>query len=287
MTNKSLKKGLDIIFGENLSKTISEIENSSSKTEIQEINVNEIIPNPYQPRKIFDPVKLAELQQSILQNGIFTPIIVRNSINGFQLIAGERRWRASKSAKITTIPAIVVDFDDAKMSEIALLENLQRENLNVIEEALAYKNLLDSQNITQDQLAIKLSKSRSSIANKMRLLALPKKIINEVLINNLTMGQVKPLLALKNKVVINELSDLLIKERWTARKVEEVVRNYLNKTTPKNPKIASSNYNYEYIENLFRNKLSSKVLVNKNKIIINFNGDDHLNDILRKLQLIK
>ncbi len=287
MTNKSLKKGLDIIFGGNLTETIEEIQNSNSRTEVKKIAVNKIMPNPYQPRKVFDPVKLGELKQSILQNGVFTPIIVRNSVNGFQLIAGERRLRASTDANLKTIPAIVVDFDDDKMSEIALLENLQRENLNVIEEAIAYKTLMTNQNLTQEELAIKISKPRPSIANKIRLLSLPQQITEAVMKNQLSMGQVKPLLALRNPEIINELGNKIITEKLTSRKVEEIVRGYLRNKNLKITQKLKPDYNYQYIENLFRNKLLSKVSVNKNKIIINFNNDDHLNDILQKLELIK
>ncbi len=287
MTNKSLKKGLDIIFGGNLTDTIEQIQNSKSKTEITEIDVQKIRPNPYQPRKIFDPIKLAELKQSILQNGVFTPIIVRNSINGFQLIAGERRLRASADANLKTIPAIVVNFDDDKMSEIALLENLQRENLNVIEEAMAYKQLMERQHLTQDQLATKISKSRPSIANKIRLLYLPKQVIEAVLSSQLSMGQVKPLLALKNPEIINELATKIINEKLTVRKVEEIIRNYLKNKNTKISKKSPQNFDYQYIENLFRNRILSKVSVGRNKIIISFNNDEHLNDILEKLDLIK
>ena len=176
---RALGMGLEQLFnGENLD--IEQIENkiieTTSNEEIIELNLDELRPNPYQPRKIFDDEALQELSESIKEHGVFQPIIVKKSIKGYEIIAGERRFRASKLAGLTTIPAIVRDFTDEQMMEIALLENLQRENLNVIEEALAYKSMIESLNLTQDELSKKVGKSRSHITNILGLLNLPKEV---------------------------------------------------------------------------------------------------------------
>ena len=165
---RALGRGLEQLFnGENLD--LEQIEKSiyeeSTNEEIVEINLSELRPNPYQPRKIFDDEALKELSESIKEHGVFQPIIVKKSIKGYEIIAGERRVRASRLAGLEKIPAIIRDFNDTQMMEIALLENLQRENLNVIEEAIAYKSMLEKLNLTQDELSKKVGKSRSHITN--------------------------------------------------------------------------------------------------------------------------
>ena len=163
---RALGMGLEELFNNeqlDLNKFEEKIVNSTAKEEIVELKLSELRPNPYQPRKKFDEDKLKELSESIKEHGVFQPIIVKKSIKGYEIIAGERRFRASKLAGKETIPAIIRDFSDEMMMEIALLENLQRENLNAIEEAVAYKKLLDSLKITQEELSKKLGKSRSYI----------------------------------------------------------------------------------------------------------------------------
>ena len=177
-TNR-LGKGLNSIFGQDVSKVLEDIQNGDVKTEKQEqtkINIDQIRPNPYQPRKVFDDTALQELSQSIKQHGVFTPILVKKSIQGYDLIAGERRLRASKLAGMSDIPAIIVDLNDQEMMEIALLENIQRENLNGIEEAKAYEQLIQRLNYTQEQLANRVGKSREHITNTLRLLKLPEDV---------------------------------------------------------------------------------------------------------------
>ena len=173
--NARLGKGLSSIFGQDVSKVLDDIQNGDMEVERQEqskIPVDEIRPNPYQPRKVFDDEALKELSSSIKQHGVFTPILVKKSIQGYDLIAGERRLRASKLAGLQDIPAIIVDFDDQEMMEIALLENIQREDLNVIEEAKAYEKLIQRLGYTQEQLAHRVGKSREHITNLLRLLKL-------------------------------------------------------------------------------------------------------------------
>ena len=180
-TNKrrALGKGLEELFNNeqiDFNKMEEKIVASTPKEEIVEVNINELRSNPYQPRKIFDEEKLQELASSIKEHGVFQPIIIKKSIKGYEIIAGERRVKACERAGLTTIPAIIRNFDDTDMMEIALLENLQRENLTSIEEANAYKKLLDNLALTQDELAKKLGKSRSHITNMLGLLNLPDEV---------------------------------------------------------------------------------------------------------------
>src|SRR5690554_3040219 len=176
--SKRLGKGLDAFFSD-----VSEDEES-----VQEINVNELRPNPYQPRKNFHADAIDELKQSIIEYGIIQPLVVRKSIKGYEIVAGERRYRAAKEAELITVPAIVKELSDHKMMEIALLENLQREDLTAIEEANAYANLMNELGITQEELSKKLGKSRSHIANMVRLLSLPEQIIAYINNGELSMG---------------------------------------------------------------------------------------------------
>ena len=193
--NARLGKGLSSIFGQDVSKVLDDIQNGDMEVESQEqskIPVDEIRPNPYQPRKVFDEDALKELSSSIKQHGVFTPILVKKSIQGYDLIAGERRLRASKLAGLKDIPAIIVDFDDQEMMEIALLENIQREDLNVIEEAKAYEKLIQRLNYTQEQLAHRVGKSREHITNLLRLLKLPEDVQEYVVNKQLSMGMSVP-----------------------------------------------------------------------------------------------
>mgnify|MGYP001007470264 CR=1 FL=1 len=180
---KALGKGLEDLFGDTLDFNVveKEITEKTPKNEIKEIELTELRSNPYQPRKTFDEEKLQELASSIKEHGVFQPIIVKKSIiKGYEIVAGERRVRASIMAGKTTIPAIIKDFTDQEMMEIALLENLQRENLNAIEEASAYEGLIKSLSLTQEELAKKLGKSRSHITNMLGLLSLNEKVKKEI-----------------------------------------------------------------------------------------------------------
>ena len=164
-----LGKGLSAIFGENVSTVLEEIQQSGSQNS-EKIACALIHPNPYQPRTHFNADKIAELAQSIREHGVFTPILVRKAVSGFQLIAGERRLRAAKEAGLNMIPAIVLEFDDQQMMEVSLIENIQREDLNIIEEARAYQTLIEKLGLTQEDLGRKIGKSRVHITNTLRLL---------------------------------------------------------------------------------------------------------------------
>lgn len=191
---------------------------------INEIAIKEIRPNPFQPRRVFDEDAMAELTQSIKQYGVIQPIVVRKTLKGYELVAGERRWRASQSAGLKTIPAVIRDYTDGEMTEIALIENLQRQNLNPIEEAQAYRSLMDKFGLTQEEVARKIGRSRSLIANTIRILNLPKSIQDYVSRGTLSMGQAKPILALESEELQLEAAELIIEEDLSARDAEELVR---------------------------------------------------------------
>ncbi|MBP1047200.1 ParB/RepB/Spo0J family partition protein [Enterococcus sp. BWM-S5] len=217
---KGLGRGIDALFQDFAS--LEEVD--VKKEEVIEIPLNELRPNPYQPRKTFDESSLGELADSIKQSGVFQPIIVRkSSVKGYEIIAGERRFRASKLAEKETIPAIVREFDEEAMMQIAVLENLQREDLNALEEAEAYDMLMKNLKLTQAEVAERLGKSRPYIANYLRLLTLPSLVKEMVQQETLSMGQARTLLGLKDKKTILSLANRAVKEGLTVRQLEQLV----------------------------------------------------------------
>lgn len=282
---RALGRGLEQLFnGENLDleqieKTIYE---ESTNEEIVELNLSDLRANPYQPRKVFDENALRELSESIKEHGVFQPIIVKKSIKGYEIIAGERRVRASKLAGLEKIPAIIRDFNDTQMMEIALLENLQRENLNVIEEAIAYKSMLEKLNLTQDELSKKVGKSRSHITNIIGLLKLPKEVQKMVIQNSITMGHARMLSKLDDEERIKELANRIVNESLTVRDIEKVSSEE-KKKKPINRRENSSEY--KYVEDILREKLDTKVKVSDLKIEISFTNTADLNRILEVLNI--
>ena len=284
---KGLGKGFEQIFGENVADVLEEIQRTGTSnavaTEKQTVRVDEVRPNPFQPRTVFDPAKLEELAQSIREHGVFTPILVKKSIRGYDLVAGERRLRASKMAGLVEIPAIVVEFTDDQMMEIALLENIQREDLSVIEEANAYHKMMNRFGYTQEQLASRVGKSREYIANTLRLLKLPKDVQAMVSNNELQMGHVRALLSLE-PAEISKVAKKIAQEGMSVRSVEAYVRELNN---PKEPKKKQPTTLYEYPERLISDRLGTKVSI-KNKVIsIRFENDDDLNRILELMNMIE
>lgn len=281
MSDKNrLGKGLGAIFGEDVSSVLEEIQKGTDGAyPKEEIELSKIHPNPYQPRTNFDPEKIDELAQSIAQHGVFTPVLVRKAVSGYQLIAGERRVRAARQANLTSIPAIVMDFSEEEMMEISLVENIQRENLNVIEEANAYGMLIDRMNLTQEQLALKVGKSREHITNILRLRRLPQSVQDLVSEGKLTMGHVRPLITMKDDAQIEALAKRIVKENLSVRAVEALTKVKVEpvEETPKNKK------DYRYVTGLLQTKLQSKVKVDEGKIVIPFADDDELNRILEIL----
>lgn len=282
---RALGRGLEQLFnGENLDleqieKTIYE---ESTNEEIVELKLSDLRANPYQPRKVFDENALRELSESIKEHGVFQPIIVKKSIKGYEIIAGERRVRASKLAGLEKIPAIIRDFNDTQMMEIALLENLQRENLNVIEEAIAYKSMLEKLNLTQDELSKKVGKSRSHITNIIGLLKLPKEVQKMVIQNSITMGHARMLSKLDDEERIKELANRIVNESLTVRDIEKVSSEE-KKKKPINRRENSSEY--KYVEDMLREKLDTKVKVSDLKIEISFTNTADLNRILEVLNI--
>ena len=288
MANKRLGKGISSIFGQDVSKMLEDIQNGEVETEQQQqlkILVDDIRPNPYQPRKIFDEASLKELSESISQHGVFTPILVKKSIMGYDLIAGERRLRASKLAGLKEIPAIVVEMNDQEMMEIALLENIQRENLNGIEEAKAYEQMLQNLNYTQEQLAHRVGKSREHITNTLRLLKLPDDVQEMVINKELSMGHVRALLGLKEEDKIRKVARQAIEQGLSVRKVEQLVKDLHNpKQTEDKP-----------IENLYAKAAKEKLeeyfqtgcTIKTHSISIHYEVEEDLNRILAKLGLIE
>lgn len=226
---KGLGRGIDALFQEFANLEDVDVQ----KEEVIEISLNELRPNPYQPRKTFDETSLQELANSIQQSGVFQPIIVRKSaVKGYEIIAGERRFRASKLAEKSAIPAIVREFDEETMMQVAVLENLQREDLNPLEEAEAYDMLMKNLQLTQVEVAERLGKSRPYIANYLRLLTLPVPVKEMVQNEILSMGQARTLLGLKDKESILAVAKQVVEDNLTVRQLEQVV-NDLNENQGK------------------------------------------------------
>ena len=289
MDNKkrALGRGLEQLFNtENLDVESIEkqIYDSASNEEIIEVNLDELRPNPYQPRKVFDENALNELAESIKEHGVFQPVIIKKSIKGYEIIAGERRVRASKLAGKTTIPAIIRTFTDEQMMEIALLENLQRENLNAMEEAKAYELMLNNLHLTQEELAKKVGKSRSHITNMLGLLKLPDDVQNLVVSNDISMGHARVLSKLSDEEEIKKLANEIVEKKMPVRDIQKITSD---KTIEKKVKInrQDSNDEYKYIEELMSEKLDSKVKVRNHKIEISFSNTADLNRILEVINI--
>ncbi|MDD7629982.1 MAG: ParB/RepB/Spo0J family partition protein [bacterium] len=285
---KALGRGLEELFNSEsleLSKIENKIIEEAEKDEIIEIDLSQLRSNPYQPRKIFDEEALKELSESIKEYGVFQPIIVKKSIKGFDIIAGERRVKASKMAGKTTIPAIVRDFTDEQMMQIALLENLQRENLTAIEEATAYKDIINALNITQDDLAKKLGKSRSHITNMLGLLRLPNSVQDMVLKSEISMGHARVLSKLENNEDITSLAEKVVNNNVSVRELENMVNSKYKRTVEINRRERSNSKEYKYIEEALEDKLGTKVRLSSNKIVVNYTSLNDLNRILEILDV--
>ena len=217
-----LGKGLGAIFGENTSPAVEKAQEPASAA--QELLIKNIAANPYQPRCNFDEEKLQELAASIKEFGVVQPVVVRKKGRSYELVAGERRLRAAGLAGLTKVPAIVKDYDDAKMMEIALIENIQRHDLNPIDEAQGLRRLMQEFKLTQEQTAEKVGRSRSAVTNILRLLNLPEQVQKQIINGVLTMGQAKQLLGLPKPEQMCEVAEAIIANGWSSRMTEEVVR---------------------------------------------------------------
>lgn len=286
--NKKLGKGLNAIFGDDIDSFLEDIEKGNSQysgTQKNELPIREIRPNPYQPRKEFDENGLKELADSIKENGVFQPILVRKSAVGYELVAGERRLRASKMAGKQNIPAIIVDFDDRQMMEISLLENIQRKDLTPIEEASAYAQLIRKLNYTQDELAKRIGKSRANIANMLRLLNLPeevRKLVNE---GKLSYGQARTLLALDEEEKMIEMAERAVKDQLSVRQLEDLCSDHRKKR--EKPTVKERDPFTEDVCNRLQHKFATKVDIEKKKISIYYNDTEDLNRILEIMNVIE
>ena len=284
---KALGKGLEQLFANNVidfnnfEKEI--VETAETKGDIVEINLSEIRSNPYQPRKVFDQAALEELAQSIKEYGIVQPIIVKKSIKGYELVAGERRTKAARLAGLTTIPAIIKDFNDQDMMEIALIENIQRENLNPIEEAESYANIIKLRGFTQEEFAEKFGKSRSYVTNLLGLLKLPDRVKDLVSTKKITMGHARVLSKIDSEDKVCELADQIIIEGLSVRDIERI--SSTDNMPKKNKVNRIVDYHYNIYENIMREKIGTKVKINKNKIEIPFDSDKDLERILEILNI--
>jgi len=254
--------------------------------EVIEIDLSKISPNPYQPRKHFDKDSLRELADSIRMNGVLQPIIVKKINNGYLLVAGERRCRASEIAGFKKIPAIIRDYNNQYLAELALLENIQREDLTIVEEAKAYKNVIDSLHLTHLELANKIGKSRSYVSNALGILSLPDEIISEINEGNITMGHARSLSKLKDKDRIIKIANTVIEKKLTVRDIEQLVKKEKKKKQIKRKTIDVAFLNELSIT---KNELTKKITpfneikISSNKLIITFND---LNELKRLQQLI-
>lgn len=281
---KALGRGLEELFNiedvsySNLEEKIME---GTKPDEVKELKVEEIRTNPYQPRKIFDEEKLKELAQSISLYGVIQPIIVKKSIKGYEIIAGERRYRASVMAGKTTIPAIIRDFSDEEMMEIAILENLQRENLNVLEEAMAYDSLMRRLNLTQEEVAKRVNKSRSHITNILGILTLPEEVKKQVAENKITMGHARVLSKLDDTEKIKYLAKKVADESLSVRELESMTSG--DETPRRHKVVKQKSLIYQDLEKELSLYLGTKVKLNNKKLVISFVNDKDLNRILETI----
>ncbi|GKW46158.1 ParB/RepB/Spo0J family partition protein [Planococcus sp. NCCP-2050] len=274
---KGLGKGINALFpGESVSES----------EKINQISISQLRTNPYQPRKIFDEAALQELSESIKEHGILQPVVVRKVNNHFELVVGERRFRAAKLAKMKEVPAIVKDLNDQQMMELAILENLQREDLTPIEEAEAYQKLMEALSLTQEQLAFRLGKSRPHIANHVRLLALPEPVRQMISDKKLTMGHGRTLLGLRAKKLILETAEKVVKENMNVRQLENLVQR-LNEDVPRETNEKKKDLFIEEKQSELRDRFGTNVQIkkskNKGKIEIEFFSEEDLERILELL----
>lgn len=279
--SKRLGKGLDALIPSL---------NIDDDDQVIQIEINRLRANPYQPRKEFNEESINELAQSIKEHGVIQPIIVRSVMRGYEIIAGERRWRASQACGLETIPAVVRDFTDQQVMEIALIENIQREDLNAIEIAVAYQGLIDQFSLTQEQLSAKVGKSRSHIANFLRLLQLPDEVKDYVSRGTLSMGHARAIAGLDDEQLIKQMAETAIEKQWSVRQLEEAIQNLGGASEQRQRKKNATKRNpyIHQIENELRERYQTAVAIkdNKNKGTIQFSYYSK-EDLQRLLDLLQ
>lgn len=279
---KGLGKGLNAFF--------SNMETTKEES-VREIKIKELRPNPYQPRKVFEKEAIEELAQSIVEHGILQPIIARKSIKGYEIVVGERRYRAAKAAKLETVPVVVKELTEQQMMELAVLENLQREDLSPIEEGSAYQLLMEKLNLTQEELAKRLGKSRPHIANHIRLLSLPPKIQALISDGKISMGHGRALLGLRKKDRLMAVVEKVIKESLNVRQLEKLIQqlNDVPRETkkPDKKKDVFIKEQESFLRERFGTTVNIKQSKNKGKIEIEFFSKEDLDRILELLEMSK
>jgi ParB family transcriptional regulator, chromosome partitioning protein len=261
----------------------------NEEEQVQEVSVKELRPNPYQPRKVFDQKAIDELKESIQEHGILQPILARKSIKGYEIILGERRFRAASEAGLKNIPVIIKDYSEEKMMEVALIENLQREDLNPVEEAQAYQKLIDHLKLTQEELASRVGKSRPHIANHIRLLQLPKPVLELLSNGMITMGHGRALLGLKKKSKMQQVVQRITDDGLNVRQLEKLIQDInMNVSRGTKKKTAQTDVFFKEKESSLRDRFGTSVSIKKSKrkgkIEIEFFSQDDLERILDLLE---
>ena len=277
---KGLGKGLDSLITNKVEKTIElKVEGNSNGAIL--MNINKVEPNREQPRKKFDEDTLLELSESIKQFGVLQPLLVTEKDDYYEIIAGERRWRAAKLAGVKEVPVIIKDYTEQEIVEIGLIENIQRENLNPIEEAMAFKRLLEEFNLKQDEVAERVSKSRTAVTNSMRLLKLDDRVQQMIVDDMISTGHARALLAIDNKEQQYELANKVFDEKLSVRETEKMVKDIKSPKKPKEKKAVEHVYIYKDLENKMKEVMGTKVNISskgngKGKIEIEYYSDKEL-----------
>lgn len=296
---KGLGKGLDSLIPDNNSmksvtseKTVESKEDAAAKSGVQVMKINEVEPNRDQPRKNFDEDALLELSDSIKQFGVLQPLLVRKRKDYYEIIAGERRWRAAKLAGVKEVPVIEKEYTDQEILEIGLIENIQRENLNPIEEAIAYKRLLEEFNLKQDEVAERVSKSRTAVTNSMRLLKLSDKVQQMIIDDMISTGHARGLLAIDDPELQYTLANKIFDEKLSVRETEKLVKEIKNPKKPKEKKPVANSFIYQDLEEKMKSVFGTKVSIaskgkGKGKIEIEYYSDDELEHLFDMMMSIK
>ena len=296
---KGLGKGLDSLIPDNKSmksvtseKTVESKEDAAAKSGVQVMKINEVEPNRDQPRKNFDEDALLELSDSIKQFGGLQPLLVRKRKDYYEIIAGERRWRAAKLAGVKEVPVIEKEYTDQEILEIGLIENIQRENLNPIEEAIAYKRLLEEFNLKQDEVAERVSKSRTAVTNSMRLLKLSDKVQQMIIDDMISTGHARALLAIDDPELQYTLANKIFDEKLSVRETEKLVKEIKNPKKPKEKKPVANSFIYQDLEEKMKSVFGTKVSIaskgkGKGKIEIEYYSDDELEHLFDMMMSIK
>ena len=296
---KGLGKGLDSLIPDNKSmksvtseKTVESKEDAAAKSGVQVMKINEVEPNRDQPRKNFDEDALLELSDSIKQFGVLQPLLVRKRKDYYEIIAGERRWRAAKLAGVKEVPVIEKEYTDQEILEIGLIENIQRENLNPIEEAIAYKRLLKEFNLKQDEVAERVSKSRTAVTNSMRLLKLSDKVQQMIIDDMISTGHARALLAIDDPELQYTLANKIFDEKLSVRETEKLVKEIKNPKKPKEKNPVANSFIYQDLEEKMKSVFGTKVSIaskgkGKGKIEIEYYSDDELEHLFDMMMSIK